>query len=165
MRRWFRYLSLFFLVFCLFACESATQTADVLNTMCDTQSALPAGQIYRMDAVPGEAEYADEELLAVLYGNGILPPEFDVINDFTIRLCGFAEPYELAVFQCVSQRDAYDVAQMCLRRAERLQIRCRETEYAELANGAQVRIVGKYVLMAVCDDPIAAVDAGGKAAK
>ena len=165
MKYFYRFLLLPLLLLALCACRAPAQTVDILNAMCDSQTTLPAGRIYRMDASPGDAAYADEELLSVLYGNGSLPPEFEVINDFSIRLCGFTAPHELAVFRCVSQRDAYDVAQMCLRRAERLQINCRETEHASLADGARVCIIGKYVLMATCNDPIAATEAGRRAAR
>ena len=161
-----RFFSLFLcLTLLLISCRASVSTADILSAMCASQSSLPAGQLFCKSAVPGDAEYADSELLAVLYGDGILPPEFEVVHDFTIRLCTFAAPCELAVFQCASQRDAYDVAQMCLRRVERLQISCRETEHAALADGAQVCIVGKYVLMTVCSDPLSAIEAGRSAAR
>jgi hypothetical protein len=156
---------LLFLALFLVSCRASAPTADILSAMCVSQSSLPAGQLFCRSAVPGDAEYADSELLAVLYGDGILPPEFEAIHDFTIRLCSFAAPCELAVFQCASQRDAYDVAQMCLRRAERLRISHRETEYAAQADGAQVCIVGKYVLMAVCSDSLSAIEAGRSAAR
>ena len=156
---------LLILPLCLIACDTPAQTHAVLTAMCSSQSTLPAGQVYRMEAAPGEAEYAEDELLSVLYGNGSLPSEFEVINDFSIRLCGFAEPYELAVFRCVSTRDAYDVAQMCLRRADRIQISCRETPYSALVDNARVCILGKYVLMAICDDPLSAIAAGRQAAR
>ena len=149
----------------LCGCGRQVTTAEVLDSMCSSQQFLPAGQIYRKDAEPGEAAYADCELLAALYGEGELPPEFEVINDYAIRLCSFAEPHELAVFQCVSARDAYDVAQMCLRRVGRLQVSCRETEHAAMADGAQVSVIGKTVLMAVCTDPLDAIADGRRAAR
>ena len=149
----------------LLACRAPAQVGDILTEMIDSQTELPAGQIYRKDAPPGDGGYTDDELLSVLYGDGILPPEFEVINDFSIRLSAFAEPYELAVFRCVSERDAYDVARMCLRRVQRLAISCRETEFADMADSAQVSIRGKYVLIAICDDPQGAIEAGRRAAR
>ena len=149
----------------LCGCGRAVTAGEVLDAMCASQSDLPAGQIYWKSASPGEAGYADRELLAALYGEGELPPEFEVINDFAIRLCTFTEPCELAVFQCVSARDAYDVAQMCLRRAGRLKISCRETEHAAMVDGAQVSVIGKIVLMAICNDPTSAIAAGRRAGR
>ena len=153
------------LLFSLISCHASAQTAGVLLAMVDSQSDLPAGQIYRKGASVGDEGYADEELLAVLYGDGLLPPEFDVINDFAIRLSSFAEPYELAVFYCVSERDAYDVARMCLKRTQHLAVSCRETEFADMVDTAQVSIRGKYVLIAICSDPQNAIEAGRRASR
>ena len=153
------------LAFLLCGCTSSSSTEDILTAMCGSQIFLPAGQIYRMEALSNEGEYDDTELLAVMYGGGELPAEFAVINSFGIRLSSFAEPYEIAVFRCVSAHDAYDVAQMCLRRIERLRISCRETEFASLADSARVSICGKYVLMALCDDPLSAIEAGRRTAR
>ena len=147
---------------------------EILSAMTQTQPNLPAGQTYRGGAAAaanGHADdghtndgHADDELLAVLYGEGSLPCEFEVINDYAIRLSGFAAPYELAVFCCVSSKDAYDVAQMCLRRAEALRISGRETPWESITEGARVCLWGRYVLMAVGDDPLAAIEAGRRAA-
>ena len=158
-----KYLRFFFpfalmLSVLLCGCTSSASTAEILTAMCSSQTVLPAGQVYSMEALSGED--VNTELLAVLYGGGELPAEFAVMNGFDIRLSSFAEPYELAVFRCVSAQDAYDVAQMCLRRIERLRVSCRETEYASLVDSARVGICGKFVLMAICDDPISAIDAG-----
>lgn len=153
------------LAFLLCGCTAAASTEDILTAMCDSQAFLPAGQICRMEALSKEAQQDEAELLAVLYGGGELPAEFAVINSFGIRLSSFAEPYEIAVFRCVSARDAYDVAQMCLRRIERLRVSCRETEYAPLADSARVSLCGKYVLMAICDDPLSAIEAGRRTAR
>lgn len=166
--RYLRFLPLLltlFLFLSLCGCRRQATAGEVLGAMCTSQQSMPAGQIYRMDAEPGEAAYADRELLAALYGEGDLPPEFEVINDYAIRLCSFTEPLELAVFQCVSARDAFDVAQMCLRRVGRLQVSCRETEHAAMVDGAQVSVIGKTVLMAVCADPLVAIADGRRTAR
>lgn len=144
-------------------CGEEAETGEVVRAMCETQMGLPAGQMYDSGAVAGEAGYAEDEMLAAMYGSGELPPEFESVNHFSIRLCGFALPYEFAVFRCVSADDAYEVAQMCLRRAHHLRVSCRETEFEKVADGALVSVMGKYVLMAVGEDAASAMEAGRQA--
>ncbi len=165
MKHFCRFFFLSFFSLCLIACRAPAQASEILHAMIDSQPNLPAGTTYRKDASLGEDGHVDNELLSVLYGNGTLPPEFEFINDFAIHLSSFAEPYELAVFHCVSERDAYDVARMCLKRTQRLAISCRETEFTTLVDNAQVTIRGKYVLIAVCDDPQSAIEAGQRASR
>lgn len=138
-------------------------TADILGAMCASQPSLPAGQVYLHTAVLGDAGYADEELLAALFGNGELPIELSSVNAYAFRLCSFAEPHEFAVFLCVSAQDAYAVAEMCIRRTDRIRYLCRGTEYEAIADDARVSVCGKYVLLAVGQDALTAIEAGRRA--
>ena len=140
-------------------------TADVLDAMCASQPTLPAGQVYLHTATLGDAGYADEELLAALFGEGALPIELASVNAYAFRLCSFAEPHEFAVFLCVSTQDAYAVAEMCIRRTDRIRYLCRGTEYEDIADNAQVSVCGKYVLLAVCEDALTAIEAGRRAVR
>ena len=145
------------------SCRHEMSADAVLSAMCLSQPILPAGQVYLSSASPGEKEFADEELLAVLFGDGLLPVEFEAVNAFALRLSGFAMPYEFAVFACVSSRDAYDVAQMCLRRTDQLRQSCRGTAFETIADSAQVCVIGKYVLLAAGEDTETAIEAGRRA--
>lgn len=159
------------LAFCLLlslpvGCARRTpDTADILDAMCASQPSLPAGQVYLHTAVLGDAGYADEELLATLFGDGALPIELASVNAYAFRLSSFAEPHEFAVFLCVSAQDAYAVAEMCIRRTDRIRFLCRNTEYEAIADGAQVSVCGKYVLLAVGEDALTAIEAGRRAVR
>ena len=153
------------LLFSLVSCGREAEVCDILAAMCDAQPSLPAGQVYLHTAVAGEAAFADEELLAVLFGGGELPVEFEVVNGFAFRLSAMGTPHEFAVFLCVSSQDAYDVAQMCLRRVDVLRRGYVGTEWEAMTQEAQVSVVGRVVLMAVGEDPLTAIEAGRRAVR
>lgn len=143
----------------------AVSPRTVLEAICAAQNTLPAGQIYTNDALPGEAGYADNELLSVLYGDGALPIEFQFVTAYAIRLCGTAKPVEAAVFLCTSRADAYAVGEMCLRRLDLIRRTCRGTpEEAESQNGT-VEVYGKYVLFVLCPRVEEGVEAAKRAIK
>ena len=151
------------LLLALTSCGREVSTEEVLAAMCASQPPLPAGQIFLSTAEAGEEEFADEELLAVLFGGGSLPVEFEVICEFAFRLSTGATPHEFAVFRCLSSQDAYDVAQMCLRRADLLRRGHIETEWETVTQGAQVSVCGKYVLWAVGEDAQSALETARRA--
>ena len=151
------------LILALTSCGHEAAVEDILSAMCESRATLPAGQIYQSSAEAGEDDFADEELLAVLFGGGSLPVEFEVICAFAFRLSTGATPHEFAVFRCVSSQDAYDVAQMCLRRADLLRRGHIETEWETVTQRAEVSVCGKYVLWAVDEDAPSAVDAARRA--
>lgn len=140
--------------------RSKADVREVLAAMCDSQPTLPAGQIYLSTAAPDEDTYADEELLAVLFGDGALPIELSSVNAYALRLSSFATPCELAVFLCISPQDARAVAEMCLRRTETVR---RATKNTASAVESTVSVCGKYVLLAIAQDPLTAVESGRRA--
>lgn len=148
------------LLFTVGCSRQQVEVAEVLDVMCQSQPSLPAGQIHLSTAAVGDEEYADEELLAVLFGDGELPIELSSVNDYAFRLSSFAEPHEFAVFLCVSPQDARAVAEMCLRRTDTIRLTCRGTEHEAIADNARVSVCGKYVLLAVGDDALTAIEAG-----
>ena len=159
-----RILTLMLSLLCLLcSCGREAEVGEVLAAMCDSQPSLPAGRIYLSGAEAGEAAFAEEELLAVLYGGGELPIEFEVINAFAFRLSEVGTPHEFAVFLCVSAQDAYDVAQMCLRRTDTLRRGYLESEWEEMAGQARVCVEGRAVLLAVGEDALTAIEAGRRA--
>ena len=151
------------LILALTSCGHEAAVEDILSAMCDSQPPLPAGQMYQSAAEAGEDGFADEELLAVLFGGGSLPVEFEVISDFSFRLSTGETPHEFAVFRCLSSRDAYDVAQMCLRRGDLLRRGHIETEWEAVTQEAQVTVCGKYVMWAVGEDVPSALEAARRA--
>lgn len=147
------------LLFSLSACGSVTTTDEILLAALSSQKELPAGQTYHSTATPGESAYADETLLATLYGDGTLPIEFASVRAFSVYLCERYEPCELAVFLCASRADAYAVGEMCLRRLDTVKRLCNGTEWAEQSQNGTVSVVGKYVILALCPDPASAASA------
>lgn len=136
---------------------------DILAAMCDSQPPLPAGQVYVHTAVLGDEGYADDELIAALFGDGAKPREWEAVNAFAFRLSTVAAPHELAVLQCVCAQDAYEVARMCLRRADAVRRLWRNGAYAAQADAACVSVCGRYVLFGIAEDAPAAIAAGRRA--
>ena len=147
----------------LTSCGHEAAVEDILSAMCNSQPPLPAGQMYQSAAEAGEDGFADEELLAVLFGGGSIPIEFEVICNFAFRLSTGETPHEFAVFRCLSSRDAYDVAQMCLRRGDLLRRGHIETEWEAVTQEAQVTVCGNYVMWAVGEDVPSALEAARQA--
>ena len=144
------------------SCSRETTADDILNAMCQSQNSLPAGQIYHSQAAPGEKEFADAELRSVSFGK-TAETDWEIINHFAFRLSTAGTPHEFAVFVCVSAQDAYDVAQLCLRRSDILRRGYADTAWAEMSENAQICVSGRYVLMAVGEAAADAIDAGRRA--
>ena len=63
------------------------------------------------------------------------------------------------MFLCASRADAYAVGEMCLRRLDTIKRLCNGTEWAEQSQNGTVSVVGKYVILALCPDPVSAASA------
>ena len=101
-----------------------------------------------------------DELLAVTFGNGHLPPELDEVVDAAVYL-SYTHPVELAVFRCKSTDGTDAVAAMCLRRLDYLRhhrINQSDELHAYL-DRARVTVCGKWVILTVSSDPDAAIRA------
>ena len=150
-------LALLLLVACvgLGACgrtrRSAGEILEELNALCE---ALPAGVCYRSGAEEGDGAYLAPSVRESLYG-AEAAEIFGVVEEYAIYLSSFAMPYEVAVFRCYSATDAHRVAALCLGRADALRVALNGTPWEGHAEGAQVIARGRYVVMAMTEEPSA----------
>lgn len=155
-------LPLLFLSACV---QVETDASTILAAMCESQPSMPAGQVYLKGAEADETAYADNELIAALFGDGEYPVEFFAVNDFAFRLSAHPLPCEFAVLRCISPQDAYDVAQLCHRRLDRIRLAFLNSPYSDTVEKAQIETRGSYVLFALGEDPTAALEAGRRACR
>ena len=155
------------LILCILLCFSAScaeaqaSPRTVLAAMCRAEVPLPAGQIYvRLAPQDGEA-YLSDELLSVIFGNGSLPPEIELIADAALYL-SFTQQSEMAVFRCKSTDGTDAIAAMCLRRLDSLKSYWTDEETGDggIAPGsARVTVYGRWVILTLCKDPDAVLRA------
>ena len=158
--RIFSIFSLFILLVSFFSSCAGRREADtsaILSEMIKSEKSMPVGKLYSMKSTPGSPDYISPSLLAALYGEGNSSEAFAGAEDISLRLSSGIYCFELAVFLCRTTSDAHEIADLCLRRinmmehflnanSEKLGIDpvCREN-----IKNAKVKIVGRYVLMAV----------------
>jgi hypothetical protein len=117
------------------------------------------------------ARIASDALLVAAFGESELSNED---NDFSFYLCPLVDdgalrfstgnvPCEYVVFHCISRTDTEHVATLLLERKEALRRQYRDGEYAPSVEQAQVVVIGKYVVLALCDDVETAVAAAESA--
>lgn len=162
-KRRFKAILLLSLLLChLLSCSAHPPTARaVLGAMCRSESALPAGEIYvRLAPQDGEA-YLSDEMLSVIFGNGSLPPEAELIADAALYL-SYTRHCEMAALLCKSTDGTDAIATMCLRRLDSLKSYWIGEESAENSmdfDQARVTVCGRWVIMTLCSDPEAALRA------
>ena len=142
------------------AAFSKADPADLLEQMCRSQVSLPAGKCYVRSAPQDSDGRLTDDLLAVTFGNGFLPPELDEVSDAAVFF-SYAHASELAVFRCKTTDGTDAVAAMCLRRLDFL--KSHRTEGDPLADQcldrARVTVMGRWVILTVTSDPDAALRA------
>ncbi len=155
------------LIFCLLnacvlsSCAHTHATArELLEAMRNAEKPLPAGRSYVRCAPQDGEEALTDELLAVIFGNGHLPPQMDEVVDAAVYL-SFTHPAELAVFRCKSTDGTDAVAAMCLRRLDylkhhRINLSAEAQTYLDRA---RVTVCGRWVILTVSSDPDAAIRA------
>ena len=161
--RFFTLLLAFCLYIPLFSACSASSTASptaLLEAMCAAECPLPAGRIYVRSAPQDSDSHLGDELLAMTFGNGALPPEIDEVTDAAIFL-SYTNPCELAVFRCKTADGTDAVAAMCLRRLDFLKTHRidQNSETDAYLCSARVTVWGKWVIFTVSSDPDAALRA------
>lgn len=164
-------LTALLLIFCLLtvctlpSCTPTHATArELLEAMRNVEKPLPAGRSY-VRLAPQDGEYAlTDELLAVTFGNGHLPPEMDEVIDAAVYL-SFTRPAELAVFRCKSTDGTDAVAAMCLRRLDYLRNHRTDpdNDLHTYLDRARVTVCGRWVILTVSSDPDAAIRAARRA--
>ena len=148
MKRVFILLMCVFLAFSVSGCGKTEDARDILYRIC-ADSELPSGVTYLSGAPEGSSSYLSHDTAEVMYGESAVDEVFPLVKDYAIYLSSFAEPYEVAVFECYSRSDTDEVARMCLERAEVLKVALRGTQYSSIAETAKVEIKGKLVMMVV----------------
>ena len=126
----------------------AQSACEILFDVMKRTDGLPYGIIYRSDASEGEESYMSSSLLLTLYGEDA-SSLVSRTDEFAVYLSSFEKPYEIAVFKCFSVSDAYEIAAMCLSRAERLRVLLHSTDWRALADSARVEQSGRVVVMTV----------------
>ena len=139
------------LLLCACAKEQAT-AAQVLDALVKAEIGLPAGQIYLSAAPEDDASYLSPDLMAALYGEGELPWQLSLLEDYGLFLSAAQHPCEFAVFRVRSRSDTDDVAAMCLSRLDTLRSHYKNTQYASYTQNARVVVIGKYVLLLISSD-------------
>ncbi len=140
------------LLLCGCAKEQAT-AAQVLDALVAAEIGLPAGQIHLSAAPEDSAAYLSPELMAALYGEGELPWQLSLAEDYGLFLSTAQHPCEFAVFRCYARSDTDEIAAMCLARLDTLRIHYKDTQYASHTQNARVVVIGKYVLLLISSDP------------
>ena len=131
---------------------SSPAPEQVLCALTDAEIGLPAGQLYLSRAEAHEATYLSNDMLSTLYGNGELPWQLSLVEDYGIFLSTAQHPCEFAAFLCYSRSDTDLVAAMCHERLDLLRVHYKNTQYASYTQGARVAVVGRYVLLIVSSD-------------
>ena len=121
--------------------------------MIGAEIGLPAGQVYLASAPKESEAYLAPDLMAALYGEGELPWQLSLLEDYGLFLSTAQHPCEFAVFRVRARSDTDDVAAMCLSRLDALCIHYKDTQYASYTQNARVVVIGKYVLLLISSDP------------
>ena len=150
MRRFFAFLTCLFLAFCVVSCGSRESAEDVLYRIC-SDIELPSGATYLSGAPEGSAFYLSPDTARAMYGEDV-QDVFSLVEEYAIYLSRRAMPSEVAVFRCYSRSDADRVLRLCLARVENMKIQLSGTEYASIAEGVDIRVRGRVVIMTLAPD-------------
>lgn len=152
--RSFRYTAILALALCaVFLCACATDggsgkgAGEVLGDLMAQSGSLPVGVIYSKSAGEGTDGHFSPKLARTMYGERA-EELLSLTEDFAIYVSSFGIPAEIAVFKCYSRSDAERIGAMCLSRAESVRVLLRSTEWRGLADGASVRVDGRWVIAA-----------------
>ena len=144
-----RFLFLLALVSTLTACAPVRHPADVVgDILAEAPVSFPAGMV--------ESHLSDDTLIT-LFGATAVSEEMTAVESYCIYLASRNGPVEIAFFQCYGASGAHTVSRMLLRRADLL------APYLPDGTSAQVAVLGRYVILAVCEDPDAAIAAARRA--
>ena len=168
----FRVLSFAVVIFTallFYSCGEDTNVSPgrVLLEMTKNAGRLPFGVVYSTESSPGSPDFLSESVLQSVFGEGECPEVMKRLNGAAIRLSSGFSASEFAFFICHSKNDAYEVADLCIKRIDRILYFARstggrylgESDMSEI-EGAYVEIVGNCVFMAVCSDGRGAVERG-----
>ena len=148
MRR-FLQIALFILAFLMIFLSSCGRegknAAEVFDGFIFEIEKLPDGDILRSGSIEGSGEYLSESICATLYGERATKDIFPLVENFSIYLCSFAYPFEVAVFKCYSKSDTDLVSEMCFKRGDMVKVLL----HSEGINDVEIRVMtkGNFVAM------------------
>ncbi len=147
---YFGFLLVISLLFC--GCGKASAfPCDIVRAMQNAEKPSPAGRLFILSALEEEDGYIEEDLLAATFGDGILPPELEYVEDAAFFFA-FQHPCEFSVFLCNTSVDTDAVAQMCLRRLSYLKSYWKDRDEATYVQHASVTVRGRWVILCVSSD-------------
>ena len=132
-------------------CARDTDVYTLLDAALASQGEAPAGTVYSSALPEGDPARLDDDLAAVLWGDGSAHPAYALTSSAAIFLSSKKMPFEIAVLECVSTDSTQDVALMCCRRADAL-----AREFPDTENRFSISVSGRYVIAAFCPSPEAA---------
>ena len=138
---------------------SSPSPEQVLTALIEAEIGLPPGNMYLSHAETHEAAYLSDDMICDLYGNGELPWQLSLVEDYGIFLSSAQHPCEFAVFVCYSRSDTDQVATMCHARLDALRAHYKGTPFASYTQNARVAVVGRYVLLLISSDADHALNA------
>ena len=163
MHKILRIMIIAILFFSLTACTQHEATPEqVLSALTEAEIGLPPGQIYLARSEKHEPAYLPEDLICSLYGNGELPWQLSLVEDYGIFLSSAQHPCEFAAFLCYSRSDTDLVATMCHTRLDTLRAHYKGTKFESYTQNARVAVIGKYVLLIISSDAEHALSAVGR---
>ena len=137
----------------LFSCEHTDMSAgEILYSIMEDSTPLPAGVIYSPSAEVGDKEYLSPALSEALWGEDA-QEGFSLLADYSIYLSSFAAPYEIGVFICYSATDAVRIEELCRARADIVSVSLRQTEFYDLCQSIRICRSGRYVVFLMTPDP------------
>ena len=122
---------------------------EVVRAMHAAEKPTPQGKIYCLSVDEDNCETLTRELITVLFGDGVYPPEMDGVRDAACFL-SYRDACEISVFYCRSADEADDVAMLLLRRLELL--RRERPDFAEKLESASVTVRGRWALLCISGD-------------
>lgn len=131
---------------------------------------LPVGRVYTTKSTPGSVDYLSSSLLGTLYGtsdaNYSPKSVFSRTESISIWVSSGFYATEFAVFHCPNDKDAAEIADLCLSRIDSMRSfinansqKLSLDETKTTLDNAKVKIIGEYVIMAVCVEAEAAIEA------
>ena len=115
--------------------------------------------MYLSSAAEESQAYLSPDLMAALYGEGELPWQLSLVEDYGIFLSTAQHPCEFAVFRTYARSDTDELAALCCARLDDLRVHYKDTPYAAYVQDARVVVMGKYVLLLISSDPTHALRA------
>ena len=130
--------------------NDANPKEQILGVRDQFSDSLRSVRFYRSDALPGEAGYTDQGLIASLLGNGKdYPPEMAGVSEYAFLCASQIEICEVWAIKCRTHSSAKKIYVLLEKRKERISALNYESEYdTEAASHAHTAINGKNVYFA-----------------